>query len=337
MISLYESILSGGRRGAIDRGASSALINILHDHSQGVGNLLMFADDQEDSVVSNNGVLEFNSGLVVRGGADVRRVIRNTGIKAPHIRIDSYNEYDVEKCLGNLTCQGLFIDAFTHVKNVNVKFTTFGPTYIIADNWRTRTKKVIDRVGSLTFGLGRSSKDTILENFNIDNSAGSCETIVFNDGNPIFKNFKASGYKRLRIYDLSCWDERFSSVATCITQLFDKDFQFIYLDQGKETTRNCKQLKKIAAFFNNPKRYVITEPAYKLTDTKISDLWDLSGMPEVNEICIEDNNVSLYLFKEQRRALTYLPMFIMNDRTKEDMLESYKTVDGWYVIFRKRY
>jgi hypothetical protein len=136
-----------------------------------------------------------------------------------------------------------------------------------------------------------------------------------------------------------------------ISSLFDWSWECPVFDNSKKTMAKypVKNLKKLVAIANNPKRYNPHDFIVKLNPgTRLSNVFNIGGFPELECISIHSNNVEIRFIKEGSMKVPSLyywmskPMWVW-DKKRNAILDGLrgdakmekvgvpKTEDGWYV------
>ena len=167
--------------------------------------------------------------------------------------------------------------------------------------------------------------------------------IACNDctGLPSFKGLK-SNVERISIYDPGIFDYAKSEL--------DKFFGSGKITTATGVVKN-KSTRNIVAIANGLAKYYTCDPVEFKPVGKIGDLFDLSGLKDLNNISISNNNVIMMFFKVddpdvKKNIENHAKYVRMNnlraykDQTIPDMynrvLET-KTTDGWVVCIEKKY
>ena len=125
-------------------------------------------------------------------------------------------------------------------------------------------------------------------------------------------------------------------------RLFKPDYTCSVFDTEKDCQVSIPidSLAKAAAIAHDENRYHLLSHIIELRDnTKLSDILDLRGLPELRQVIVQNGTASLHFIKDSGIA-QILPTFARIPRTKsippsiDDLYP--KTVDGWYVIWASR-
>ena len=157
---------------------------------------------------------------------------------------------------------------------------------------------------------------------------------------PVFKNVKAKGFKRIRIYDPGLFDQA--------DPIWDKVFDWSHVGETINGPRKINNIKKLVATANNRKKYA---PApgnnlYKLKEGfKLTDLIDISGIKGLEYINIENNHVTIMFAKDLDILRRYAVLTQTLCGFKKPIgldhiinsLDIPQTADGWYCIIFKNY
>lgn len=136
-----------------------------------------------------------------------------------------------------------------------------------------------------------------------------------------------------------------------INSLFDWSWQCPVFDNTKKTLTKypVKNIKKLVAVANNPKRYIPHDWVVRLNPgVRLSNVFDLSGFPDLEVIHIHSNNVEIQFVKEGSSGVSSMAYWAskpewVQDRERNEILSGLrgdarlekmgvpKTIDGWYV------
>lgn len=137
-----------------------------------------------------------------------------------------------------------------------------------------------------------------------------------------------------------------------LTKIIDWDWVCDVWDNNKKEVvkRQTKNLKTLIALANNPKRYYPLDFVIKLKPgSKITDVYDISGCPDVSYIIMHNNNVRIELTNDPKYVMNRLRWAslpttstkagIVGNNQKYDTLPDVnswpRTSDGWWIMIGK--
>jgi len=171
------------------------------------------------------------------------------------------------------------------------------------------------------------------ENVNIDFGAGTERKLAFNEDGFINFGGLTSNAAIIRQYTLNNFPQEFM-------QLFEAGTCQVRDTKKQEVVdMKVKDLAKAIAIINNDKRYKLLDFVLKLKKgAHLDQIFDFSGLSEIECFIIENNNIQLMFVKEgSSYSQPYSFSRYPEGKRAGDMNDMYqKTEDGWYVIWGKK-
>ena len=143
----------------------------------------------------------------------------------------------------------------------------------------------------------------------------------------------------ISFYDASLYDH--DGVKNKLNKFFGNGtFTTSKGDEKKTNIRN------IVATANNKDKYGSIDPDSLVPVGKVSDLFDLKGLKEVEEIRMSNNNVEITFYKDDAQLDSFAKYTRLQGLSKykgytldqmKELCAKCKTADGWYVKVMKKY
>ena len=265
----------------------------------------------------DNDILNFTNqtGLVFKCIKDYTKEFNIRGFESRSIHFNRIlnNESLIDK-IGTLYTNNLKVHINGELKNVN----------IIVKDIEGCCKPCIEIIDC------NKNKELTLSNFNVSGSNSRLTIKTHNKLN--FNNFHSNNINEIII---TCNDVNFhGTLIKQLSQLFDNTYKYRVWDNNDMIIElQSKSLKDIISYYNSDSynTYGVELP-YKVNDVNLSDILNVSGIYNLENIIIKFGVSRLIITKNINLAKQYWN-WKYRENINKGLCQPQMTKDGWYIAF----